>query len=106
MNSFKSKFNICIALATYNGESYLKERLDSIQHQTYKNWKCYIRDDGSTDSTRTIIEEYCFKDSRFIFVNPDNSINLGSHRSFYQIVKSVDADFYFFLLIKMIYGKK
>lgn len=37
MKNFTPNFNICIALATYNGESYLKEQLDSIQNQTYKN---------------------------------------------------------------------
>ena len=42
---------IAILLATYNGEAYLREQLESIVRQTYKDWSLYIHDDGSSDST-------------------------------------------------------
>ncbi|KLV91750.1 hypothetical protein SK41_02122 [Klebsiella aerogenes] len=49
---------IAVLLCTYNGEKYLKEQIDSIINQTYKNWVIYVSDDGSTDGTIAILEEY------------------------------------------------
>ena len=53
-----------ILLATYNGENYLVEQLESILSQTYSNFRLLISDDCSTDGTRKILEEYKEKDSR------------------------------------------
>lgn len=47
-----------ILLATYNGEKYLREQLDSIFYQTYKDWKIIVIDDCSMDKTCSIIMEY------------------------------------------------
>ena len=58
---------IDILLATYNGETYLKEQLDSILNQTYSNFRILISDDNSEDSTKNIIEEYAKKDNRIKF---------------------------------------
>ena len=55
---------IDILLATYNGEKYLKEQLDSILSQTYSNFRLLISDDCSKDGTRKILEEYEKKDKR------------------------------------------
>ena len=55
---------IDILMATYNGEKYLSEQIDSIINQTYQGWNLLIRDDGSTDSTMEIIESYQKKDTR------------------------------------------
>ncbi|MCV5888381.1 glycosyltransferase, partial [Escherichia coli] len=41
-----------IIIATYNGEKYISEQVESILNQTYKNFHLYIRDDGSTDKTK------------------------------------------------------
>ncbi|HEC1758836.1 TPA: glycosyltransferase family 2 protein [Campylobacter lari] len=49
---------IAIILATYNGEIYLKQQIDSILDQTYKNIKIYIGDDNSKDGTMNIIKAY------------------------------------------------
>lgn len=49
---------VSILLATFNGEKYLKEQLDSILNQTFQDFICYIHDDGSTDSTKLILERY------------------------------------------------
>ena len=53
-----------ILMATYNGEKYIEEQIDSIINQTYTNWELLIRDDKSKDNTASIIEEYEKKDSR------------------------------------------
>ena len=53
--------NIAILLATYNGEKYLREQLNSLLAQTAQNWVCYIHDDGSSDGTVNIAKEYAAK---------------------------------------------
>jgi glycosyltransferase involved in cell wall biosynthesis len=47
-----------IIMATYNGEKYIKQQINSIIKNTYTNWRLLICDDGSTDSTLSIIDEY------------------------------------------------
>ena len=55
---------IDILLATYNGEKYIKEQIDSILNQTYKNIKLIVSDDCSKDGTVEILKEYEQKDKR------------------------------------------
>ena len=45
-------------MATYNGEKYLKEQIDSILNQTYQNIHLIISDDFSKDETQKILKEY------------------------------------------------
>lgn len=47
-----------ILMATYNGERYIEEQLDSILGQTYKNWRLIVRDDCSNDRTFNILLNY------------------------------------------------
>ncbi|HFI1270559.1 TPA: glycosyltransferase family 2 protein, partial [Escherichia coli] len=56
-------------LASYNGEKYISEQLDSILNQSHKNIQLYISDDGSSDTTVNIINEYVRKDSRVHLIN-------------------------------------
>ena len=46
-------------LAVYNGEKFLKQQIDSLLEQTYKDIKIVVRDDGSTDNSCLIIDDYC-----------------------------------------------
>lgn len=66
--------NIAILLATYNGEKFLKEQLDSIYSQSYTNWSLYIRDDGSSDRTIDIIGEYSEKYSNIFWLQMNINI--------------------------------
>lgn len=50
--------SVAILMCTYNGEAFLEEQLDSIQHQNYKNWTLYVNDDGSKDATIDILKRY------------------------------------------------
>ena len=47
-----------ILMATYQGERYINEQLISFEKQSYKNWKLIVSDDGSTDNTLSIIDEF------------------------------------------------
>lgn len=49
---------VAILLSTYNGEEFLAEQLDSLIAQTHPHWVVYASDDGSSDSTRSILEQY------------------------------------------------
>ena len=49
---------IVVLLAAYNGEKYIREMIDSVLGQDYKNFNLVLSDDGSTDGTKDILEEY------------------------------------------------
>ncbi len=84
---------IDILLSTYNGEKYIKEQLDSILNQTNNQWKLIIRDDGSSDNTLNIIDDYVknYPDKFFLF--KDNKGNLGSTLSFSQLIENSTSDY-------------
>ncbi len=58
MKNNKNNPKVQILLATYNGEKFLREQLDSIINQEYKLWEILIHDDGSYDNTILILNEY------------------------------------------------
>ena len=62
---------VSIIVPIYNVENYLRQCLDSIQNQTYKKFECIMINDGSTDSSQQIAEEY-LSDSRFKLINQSN----------------------------------
>lgn len=62
---------ISIIVPIYNVENYLRQCLDSIQNQTYKKFECIMVNDGSTDSSQQLAEEY-LTDSRFKLINQSN----------------------------------
>ncbi len=59
---------IDILMATYNGASYIIPQIQSLQNQTFANWKLYIHDDGSTDETMKIIQSIATTDSRICII--------------------------------------
>lgn len=86
---------ISILLATYNGEKYLSEQLDSIIAQTYKDWTLYIHDDGSKDKTIDIIKNYTNQYKNIIYIE-DNQKHRGPAESFFWLLEHVNSDYYFF----------
>ncbi len=57
---------IDILMATYNGERFLREQIDSILEQSFSDFRLLISDDLSKDNTREILNEYVKKDRRVI----------------------------------------
>jgi glycosyltransferase involved in cell wall biosynthesis len=84
-----------ILMATYNGEKYLVEQLDSIINQTYKNWILVIHDDGSIDSTIDIIKEYVNKYSDKIILVEDNIKCGGAKENFFHLINIAKSNFNF-----------
>lgn len=87
--------NIAILMATYNGEKYLAEQIDSLMAQTMQDWHLYIHDDGSVDSTVSMIKEYADK-------YPDKITQLdypaqgGACMNFLSMLERVEAPYYMF----------
>jgi glycosyltransferase involved in cell wall biosynthesis len=71
---------VSVVLGTYNGQTYLREQLDSVLAQTYPFLEIITIDDGSTDSTVAILREYAARDPRIRLVV--NEQNLGFIRNF------------------------
>lgn len=86
---------LCILLASYNGEKYISEQLDSIINQTYKNWELIIRDDGSKDETMTILNKYEKKDERIKILRDDKG-NLGFLKNFEELLFNAKEEFVLF----------
>jgi len=89
---------ILILLAAYNGEEYLSEQIQSIQRQTIFTWTLLVRDDGSQDNSKDIIEEFAAKDSRIRLVD-DEREGRGTTKNFaalMQVALAEGADAIFF----------
>lgn len=88
-------YDVAILLATYNGSKFLIDQIDSLLSQSYSSWKLYISDNGSTDTTLQIIENYCTKYPDRIFTLNNNSA-LSAKANFSFLLHNVIADYYFF----------
>ena len=64
---------ISIIIPVYNVAQYLDKALDSVVNQTYKDIEIICVNDGSTDNSLQIIENYAKKDKRIKVINQDNS---------------------------------
>lgn len=88
--------NVCILMATYNGEKYLSQQIDSILDQTYNNFKIYISDDGSTDNTKSIITDYCKKYPEKIFLIAEHSPTGSASNNFLYLLEHIEGDIFLF----------
>ncbi|MDR3258860.1 MAG: glycosyltransferase family 2 protein [Fusobacteriaceae bacterium] len=87
---------IDILLSTYNGEKYIHNLIDSIINQSYTEWRLYIRDDGSIDDTSNILNWYKEKYLLKIKIIEDNLGNIGPSKSFMELIKYSNADYFMF----------
>ena len=88
---------ISIIVPIYNTEKYLHQCLDSILNQTYTNFEVLLVNDGSTDSSGIICQEYVERDSRFRYFEKDNggvasARNLGLEHSEGTYITFIDSD--------------
>ena len=82
-----------ILLATYNGEQYIREQLDSILNQDYENWIVRACDDASTDRNYEILEEYKEKFPEQ-FVVEKNEKGFGSAKlNFMNLIKKSSCEY-------------
>lgn len=82
-----------ILMSTYNGSKYLRVQLDSIIHQSYSELDLLIRDDGSTDGTQEILEEYALK---YNWIHWYQGENIGVQKSFFHLIQNADLSASYF----------
>ena len=86
---------IAILMATYNGEYFLQEQIESILDQSYTDWSLFIHDDGSSDGTNAIIDDYVVRYPEKIFRVYGASCGCARD-NFFFLMREVEADFYMF----------
>jgi rhamnosyltransferase len=80
---------VAVLMATYNGEKYLRQQMDSILCQTDVDVSVFVRDDHSSDNTVAIIREYAQRTGK-IFLLSLKPQQLRVTKNFYSIVKEID----------------
>lgn len=95
MLSLKDK-RVAILMATYQGESFVREQLNSIASQSYKSWDLYISDDGSKDKTIDIIKG--FSEERGVPVNICTGPCKGFVSNFLSLLSKddIESDYFAF----------
>lgn len=83
---------IAILMATYNGEKYMEEQLDSLLNQSNQDWVCYIHDDGSTDHTLDVIKKYC-ANHKGRFILADYPKQGGAKGNFLSLLKFHNSEY-------------
>ena len=83
---------VSIGMPVYNGERYIREALDSLLAQTFKDFELIISDNCSTDGTSDICKEYTSRDSRVRFIRQDK--NIGAIANFKFLLEQASGDFF------------
>ena len=87
---------VSIVMVNYNHEDFLREAIDSVLAQTYKNWELILVDDGSTDASVQIIKEYTDSRIRAFFLEKNRHICYATNYGFAQVrgtyVARLDSD--------------
>jgi hypothetical protein len=88
---------VSVVIPCYNHALFLAEALNSVLEQTYDNWECIIVNDGSSDNTETIANDWCKKDIRFKYFFKENgglssARNLGLANSKGDFILFLDSD--------------
>lgn len=95
MNQIINKEPIAILLGVYNGELYIKEQIESILSQSFKDWILYIRDDASTDNSLEIINQYAQNHDKITIIK-DKLGNLGCNGNYFHLLSLVESKYYMF----------
>ena len=102
---------VSVIIPVYNVEKYLRECLDSVVNQTLKDIEIICVNDGSTDNSLKILEEYASQDSRIKIINQENqgagaARNKGLEFAQGEYLSFLDSDDYFEPdMLKMMYDK-
>ena len=84
---------IQVLLATYNGDRFLREQIDSILAQTYRNVRILARDDGSRDSTPDILRDYAARHPDKFTLLPDSTPTGSAQMNFKQLLLASTAPY-------------
>lgn len=97
--NYDKESKISIIMPVYNKEKYIEISLNSVLKQTYKNLQIILVDDGSTDKSGEICEEYALKDNRIEVFHKENggvatALNLGLQKVKGDYISFIDSDDY------------
>lgn len=96
-NAIRNKCEyVAILLATYNGERYLNELMDSLLSQTYRDFIVIVRDDQSTDTTLEILGRWSAEHPDKVMIVSDERGNLRSRENFSCLLELCDAPYFAF----------
>ena len=76
---------ISIIIPIYNVEKYIHETLGCIINQTFNNWECILVDDGSSDNSPAICDEYAKKDKRIRVIHKPNGGLVSARNAGYDV---------------------
>lgn len=85
---------VAVLLATYNGEEFISQQIESLLSQTYEDFSIFVSDDCSTDMTLEIINEYCHKYPDKIHILSSKKRFGGACLNFLNLFEMVDSDIY------------
>ena len=75
-----------IMMASYNGQDYISQQIESIINQSFTNWDLIIRDDGSKDETVDLIKQFMKQDDRIHLLEKNDNIG-GACLNFYELLR-------------------
>lgn len=87
---------VTIIMAAYNGEQYIREQLESMKGQTYRDWKLIIRDDGSTDRTVDIIQAFRQETEQEVVLYENKPSSGSAKENFFRLLKDADDSYIMF----------
>ncbi len=87
---------VSILMAVYNGEMYLQEQLNAIESQTVKDWTLIVRDDGSSDGTKAIIQEFAERVTQKVVLLESHSEKHGAKYNFFALLNETQDDYIMF----------
>lgn len=93
-NDSNLRVSVSVIIPIYNSEIYLERCLDSVLAQSLTDWECVCVDDGSTDSSRLVLEKYSVNDARFKVIEQKNS---GSSMARNSALDNASGDYIVFL---------
>lgn len=84
---------IDILLATFNGDAFLAEQIESVLAQSITDWRILVRDDGSSDEMVAIVRRYALQYPERIFLIEDQDTNLGAAGNFARLMEHSQAPY-------------
>jgi glycosyltransferase involved in cell wall biosynthesis len=93
----EGNIKISIIIPTYNSEKFLRAALESVENQTFKSFEVIVSDDGSTDGSFTIAEEFCKKRENWFLIKnthagPGSARNAGIKIARGEFISFIDSD--------------
>lgn len=93
---YRNDKKIAVLLATFNGARYIGAQLESLSRQSCDMFHIFIRDDGSSDSTVQLVNDFAQSHPGLVTVVEDGEKHLGAAKSFMRLLSEVDSDYYMF----------